>query len=92
MRESMLKIANSPWLMQATILVDMLTALGIIFLGVILFLKLRKQNEIIALVVLGFYILEAALLAVSRTEAFSLLRISQEFAASGQAANLLAMG
>jgi hypothetical protein len=44
------------------------------------------------LVALGFYALEAALLAVSRTEAFSLLRISQEFAASGQPANLLIIG
>jgi hypothetical protein len=33
-----------------------------------------------ALTALGFYLLEAALLAVSRMEAFSLLRISQEYA------------
>ena len=80
-REMMLKIADRPWLMRTTILLDMLTALGIIFLGAILFLTLRKQNEKMALVAFGFYILEAALLAVSRTEAFSLLRISQEYAA-----------
>ena len=77
---TMLKIAGNPWLLQSTILLDMLTALGIIFLGAILFLTLRKQNEKIALVALGFYILEAALLAVSRMEAFSLLRFSQEYA------------
>jgi hypothetical protein len=87
MTVTMLKIANRAWLMQANILVDMLTALGIIFLGATLFITLRKQNERIALVALGFYVLEAALLAVSRVEAFSLLRISQEFAASGQPAN-----
>ncbi len=78
--ETMLKIADSPWLMSTTILLDMLTALGVIFLGAMLFLTLRKQNEKIALVALGFYILEAALLAVSKIEAFSLLRISQEYA------------
>jgi hypothetical protein len=55
-------------------------------------LTLRKQNEKIALTALGFYILEAALLAVSRTEAFSLLRISQEYATTGQPAYLLTMG
>ncbi len=80
---SMIKIANKPWLMRMNILIDMLTALGIIFLGAILFLTLRKQNEKIALVALGFYILEAALLATSRIEAFSLLLISQKYAAAG---------
>ena len=90
--ETMLKIANNPWLMRANILVDMLTALGIIFLGAMLFVTLRNQSEKIALVALGFYILEAALLAVSRTEAFSLLRISQEYVTAGQPAYLETMG
>ena len=90
--ETMLKIANSPWLMKANILVDMLTALGIIFLGAMLFVPLRKQSEKIALVALGFYILEAALLAVSRMEAFSLLRISQEYVTAGQPAYLETTG
>lgn len=89
--ETMLKIADSPWMMRTTILLDMLTALGVIFLGVILFLTLRKQNEKIALTALGFYILEAALLAVSRTEAFSLLRISQAYATAANP-TLLTMG
>jgi Domain of unknown function (DUF4386) len=89
--ESMVKIANNPALMRAYILVDMLTALGIIFLGTMLFLTLRKQNETMALVALGFYILEAALLAVSRLEAFSLLGMSQAYAAAGQPASLQTM-
>ena len=90
--ESMIRIANNPLLMRAYILVDMLTALGIIFLGVALFLTLRKRNETIALVALGFYILEAVLLAVTRLEAFSLLGISQEYVTAGQSASLLTMG
>jgi hypothetical protein len=52
---------------------------------------LRKQNEKMALLALGFYILEAALLAASRSEAFSLLRISQEYAVAGQPAYLETM-
>ena len=90
--ETMLKVANNPWLMRTTILLDMLTALGVTFLGVMLFITLRKQNEKMALTALGFYLLEAALLAVSRIEAFSLLRISQEYVAAGQPADLLLMG
>jgi hypothetical protein len=91
-RESMVHIADKPWLMRANILVDMITALGIIFLGAILFVTLRKQNEKMALVALGFYILEAALLAVSRIEAFSLLGISQEYVTTGNPAYLQTMG
>jgi hypothetical protein len=89
--ESMITIANNAGLMRAGILLDMLTALGIIFLGAMLFISLRKQNEAMALVALGFYVLEAALLAASRSEAFSLLRMSQEYVAAGQPAYLQTM-
>ncbi|MBN2004652.1 MAG: DUF4386 domain-containing protein, partial [Anaerolineae bacterium] len=92
MSETMLKIAANPGLMRANILLDMLTALGVIFLGAMLFLTLRKQNEKMALTAFGFYILEVTLLAVSRMDAFSLLRFSQEYAAAGQPADLLFMG
>jgi hypothetical protein len=90
--ESMINIANNAWLMRANILGEMITALGIIFLGVILFLTLRKQNEKMALVALGFYILEAVLLAASRMAAFSLLRISQEYVTAGHPAYLQTIG
>ncbi len=90
--ESMIKIANNAWLMRANILGEMITALGIIFLGAILFVTLRKQNENMALVALGFYILEAALLAVSRIPAISLLRISQEYVTAGHSAILQTIG
>jgi len=90
--ESMINIANNAWLMRANILGEMITAVGIIFLGAVLFVTLRKQNEKIALVALGLYILEAALLAASRIPAFSLLHISQEYVTAGHPANLLMMG
>ena len=92
MSDTLVKIANNPLLMRVNILLDVLTALGVTFLGAILFLTLRKQNEKIALTALGFYFLEVALLAASRIEAFSLLRISQEYVATGQSAYLLTMG
>ncbi len=90
--ESMTKIANNPWLMSVNIIGELTTALGIIFLGAVLFVTLRNQNEKAALTALGFYILEAALLAVSRISAFSLLRISQEFVTTGHPAYLLTLG
>ena len=89
---TMTNIANKPWLMRVNILGEVLTALGIIFLGAILFVTLRQHNEEMALVGLGFYILEAVLLAVSRIPAFSLLRISQEYVTAGHPANLQMLG
>jgi len=82
--ESMTNIANNVWLMKTYILVDMIVALEIVFLGAVLFIVLKKINEIIALVALGFFVISAALLALSRMEAFSLLRISQEYIVAGQ--------
>jgi hypothetical protein len=90
--ESMINIANKPLLMRANILVDMMTAFGVIFLGAILFVTLKKQNEEMALVALGFYILEAVLLAASRIAAFSLLRISQEYVTAGYPTYLQTLG
>ena len=77
--QSMINIANSPQIMRVHILLDLFTALGIVFLGAMLFVTLRRENEKVALTALGFYILEAALLAVSKGEAFSLLHISREY-------------
>jgi hypothetical protein len=88
---TMLKIAKNPNMLRVHILVDTLTALGVIFLGAILFTTLRRQNEKMALVGLGFYILEGALLAGSRIGSFSLLKLSQEYALTG-ASELLTFG
>ena len=90
--ESMTNIANNAWLMKTYILADMIIALGVVFLGAVLFIVLKKKNEIIALVALGFYVISAALLAVSRMEAFYLLRISQEYIVAGQPDYLQMLG
>jgi hypothetical protein len=57
MSTTMLNIAANPGLMRANILLDMFTALGVIFLGAMLFLTLRQQNEKMALTAWGFYLL-----------------------------------
>jgi len=90
--ESLIHIANHPGLMMANILGEMFTALGIAFLGVMLFLALRKFGEKMATVALGFYLVEAAILAISNLEVLSLLHISQEYLAAGQPEYLLTMG
>jgi hypothetical protein len=89
---TMRNIADNPWLINTNILFDMLTALGVIFLGSILFLTLRAQSEKIAIVALGFYILEAGLLATSRIATYSLLRLSQVYAGADQTEYMLTLG
>ena len=90
--KSMINIADNVLLMRVNILVDMLTALGIIFLGTMLFTYLRKLNEKIALVAFAFYILEAALLAVSRIATVILLQVSQEYVTAGHPDNMKFIG
>jgi len=90
--ESLIRIANHPELMMANILGEMFTALGIAFLGVTLFVALKKYGEKITTVALGFYLVEAAILAISNLEVLSLLHISQEYITTGQPEYLLTMG
>lgn len=89
---TMQKVAENPRLLQANILMDMLTALGVILLGAVLYITLRRQNEIIALTAMGFYILEGAILASSRIASFELLHFSQEYASLGQPKYILTLG
>lgn len=89
--ETMTNIVNNATLMRANILVEMITYMGIIFLGAVLFTTLKHQNKNIALVALGFYILEAALGTYGSLQGFSLMRISQEWVAAGHPGNLQAL-
>jgi len=89
---SMTNIANNALQMRVSIVVAMFTAIGVAILGALLYVVLHKQNKIIALVALVLYLIEAAILAASRIEAFSLLRISQESVIAGHPANLQTLG
>jgi len=88
----MTNISNNALQMRASIVGEMITTIGIVMLGSLLFVTLKKQNMKIALVALGLYLIEAALLAASRIPAFSLLRISQESVIAGHPASLQTLG
>lgn len=81
--QTMHNLGNNAILVQASMIGDIITALGIIFLGTILYTVVGKQNKPMALVALGFYIFEAGLLVVSKIAVFVLLNISQEYTATG---------
>jgi len=86
--DSMTNIANNALQMRANIVGEMITAIGIVMIGVLMYVTLKKQNRNIAIVAMGLYLVEAAILAVSRIAAFSLLRISQESVIAGHPAYL----
>ena len=90
--QSMINVAGHAGLMRANFLGDLITGIGVIALGVLLFVLLRKHGEILALIALGCYMLEIALGAVSRIPAFALLRISQEYASKGRPEDLRMLG
>lgn len=90
--QTMRAIAENPALFQTVTLVDMATALGVIFLGVMLYVTLKSTGPRMALVALCFYVLEGALLAASKLAGVSLLRVSQEYVAGGDAAGLRIIG
>jgi len=90
--ETMTNISNNALQMRASIVGEMITAIGIVMLGVLLYITLKKQNKIFALVALGLYLIEAALLAASRIAAFGLLRTSQESVIAGHPPYLQTLG
>ncbi len=90
--DSMINIANNVLRMRASIVGEMIAVIGIVMLGALLFVTLKKQNRKIALVALGLYLITAAIIAVSRIASFALLRISQESVIAGHPAYLQSLG
>jgi hypothetical protein len=90
--QSMINIAGHAGLMRANFLGDLITGIGVVALGVLLFVTLRRHGEILGLIALGCYLLEVALGAVSRIPAFTLLRISQEYVVNGHPRDLQTLG
>ncbi len=89
---SMTNIENNVLQMRASILGEMIAIIGIVMLGSLLYLTLKEQNEKIALVARGLYLVTAAIIAVSRVATFALLRISQESVIVGHPEYLQTLG
>lgn len=89
---TMTNVSNNAPQMRASIVVEMVTAIGIVMLGSLLFAILKTQNRNMARVALGLYLIEATILAVSRIPAFALLLTSQESVAAGHPDYLQMLG
>ncbi|MGY5878936.1 MAG: DUF4386 domain-containing protein [Candidatus Thorarchaeota archaeon] len=83
MSENLVSISNNVLLMRASILATLITSLGIIVMTVLLYVVLQKENKIIALVALSFWLTEAILLAISTISLNALIPISLEYVQAG---------
>lgn len=90
--ESMTNIANNALQLQASIVVEMFTVFGITTIGVLMYVILKEQDTKVATLALGLYIVEAAILAVSKIPIYALLVVSRESVIMGHPTNLLALG
>ncbi len=84
----MANIAKNEGLVQVNILMELVTAAGVIFLGAMLYSAVRKQHEGLVLTAFGLYVLEGVMLAVTELALFALLVFSREFIAAGSPASL----
>jgi len=85
--EMLVGIANQPTLMRLSILGDLVTSVGVVVLAALLYLVLRDQGRIIALIAFGCWLAEAIALAVSKIGSAALIPLSQEFVRAGAPPN-----
>lgn len=81
--DNLVNISNNLTLARTSILLELFTSVGIVVLAALLYVVLHKQNKIIALVALGWWLAEAITLAVSKIGAFALIPLSLEYVKAG---------
>jgi len=72
--------------MRTTIVLELLTSVGIIVMTSLLYVVLRDQNRAVALVAFGLWMAEAVMLAVKALGLYALLAVSQGYVDAGTTA------
>lgn len=83
---TMTNIAQNQFKADLSIFLDIVTAIGIVWLAVLLFSLLRKVNPVWATTALAFYILEASILVMSKFAGYALIQVSSMYSLSGDSA------
>ena len=86
------RLSHAQLFMRWVVLGDALTALGIIFLGVVLYAYLHPYGKLRARMALSIYLVEAALLFVHKILAFFLWQLTQTQTGEIPSPELLALG
>ena len=81
--EILVSISNNVLLMRAGIISEIITALGIIVMTVLLYIVLKKQNNVFALVALSFWLTEAVFLGISSVMTHAMIPLSHEYVLAG---------
>jgi len=76
--DNLVHVSHQLTLIRLSSLGELVTSSGIVLAG-LLYIVLHKQNKIIALVALGWWLAEAIFLALSQIGAFALLPVSLDF-------------
>ena len=79
----LVRIAGAPDRLRTSNVVEMVTSAGIVVLAVLLYVVLREESRILALVALGLWLAEAILLAASRIGTLALIPLARDFVAAG---------
>jgi hypothetical protein len=83
----MVNISANPTLMRVSILVELVNGIGTVVVAVLLYVVLHKQNKIISLLALGWWLACVIILAVSKIGSFALIPLSLEFVEAGAPAS-----
>jgi hypothetical protein len=81
--EVALDVADNLGKMRATIVLELLTSVGIIVMTSLLYVVLRDQNRAAALVALGLWMAEAVMLAVKSLGLYALMGVSAAYVDAG---------
>jgi hypothetical protein len=87
-------VAGNLGLVRASVLAGLVTSIGIVVLGSLLYVVLKSQGTAMALVALGLYLAEAVALAMSKVGLLALMSLSLEYVRAGasEATRLLPLG
>jgi hypothetical protein len=81
--DMLLNISNKVTLLRTSILFEMLNSSAIVVLAVLLYTVLSKQNKILALVALGWWLGEALILGLTNTGISALIPLGLDFVKAG---------
>jgi hypothetical protein len=85
--EILVNISDNLALMRVSILVELVNGIGTIVVAVLLYVILHKQNKIISLLALGWWLACVIVLAVSKIGSSALIPLSLEFVEAGAPAS-----
>jgi hypothetical protein len=81
--DQLVSIADNLTLMRVSILVELVTAIRIVMLAALLYVVFHEQYPIVALIALGWWLVEAIVLAVSKIGGYALLPLSRAYVDAG---------